>query len=348
VNPFLDQFLKSQAARTLLAGARDPFDGGRWIPTPGTDAKLGKPTKLADWWQRAYDTLIASIGEVDYDRPTAASAAADFTHFISGVTRAGAKTLPADATAAIDALKTLAEALPPLASLSAKAAGPFRDATFSAIAATAVIQESAVSEVPISDLYPQVRLRDVSGDLYELAGDLPEGLRFGAGDSPQRYLHYAAQGIDTTVALRPAPPNRRPNSRDLFFDRFLGPVDGYMSARDTLRDGTGSSGEPLTKSERTTLTARRDKAMTDMATIQERLAQAATQRAIAGDKSAGDYVVMSAIFAETMRGVLGLDAREPGAHQGAIPKDLLEERSSFGEGRAEAIENEEEGREPPS
>lgn len=338
MNPFMTGYLRSPVAKALYDGSRDHLRGGAWVLTPLTDETLRKKQTVAEWWKAAYDELVTVMGPyTSYDKPGAKAAAgvielaiAEFTmaveHGNLGATHA---------TAMFSSLAQLEKALPALDSLSSVAEKAavvrLRDATFSAVMASVVVQEGAAhGGRPVNTIFNEVRLRDTCGELLERTGDLPDALRYSAKDNPVSYLNYAAGGIENRVVAKDAK-----GGKDIaYFDLFRKPLETLLNAEAALKK------KPDAKTTKK-LQSRRNEEMIVLSNLQDRLGKEANDLAVSGDAKAGNYLAMGSIFAETMWGALSVDPRSWAKHPLTIDPKTMAERTAFGTARATEVEKEE-------
>jgi hypothetical protein len=319
MNPFIEPFLVSQAAGHLYDELFSGFPGGGVVPTPITDPLHIDAEGLSKWWRGRYDELkdamtpeiekvLAQMGASPWERDMAERAAKQFVGVLDQLSGARERPEGVGTSELCEQLarkvKDLARFLPDLDVLArvaeadrnsdlTKAVTDFADGMRSVVLGTVALAEyderSAERVFPTrSEIFNEVRVRDVCGRLHGMTGDLPESLLYAGVDTPEDYLDFATEDMTIGVVVDRFDPDERARVEraELYLQEFKRQL---QSAK--LK---GLSAD----------------ALVEMATMHEQLAVDTRERVLDRDEqNAHLYVELAAVFAETMRGVLGLKPR---------------------------------------
>jgi hypothetical protein len=340
-NPYFEFFVCEEAGAVLEELAVS-FPGGEYIMTPfGVAMDQGDTAVGNTWFLDRYDelekarttdehaTVLAEQG-LEWSRDARRAVEGFASSVRQGIGRLRRENVgPSDlctelavqvntlanSLPALDALTRLTDPrLDPAVDLPGKAA-LFRNAVHTAAFETAAFAEHNAGltlagrlERPVvigtrGVMVEQMRLLDVSRNLYWMTGDPPESLRYVEGEDPAAYFTYAAEDSEWPDLVK----------------EFAADVRSATTTTDSL----GYLSIPPGMTEK-----------------MERLAKETRRLVAVGAPQAPKYLELSAVCAETMRGLLDIKdspdtRREPTTHyvkrhEGAISEHERKERAEFG------------------
>jgi hypothetical protein len=302
---FVIQYLSRSAGKAYTECAR-LFPGASWVATPVTDKKAGKD--VGTWWEERYAHVIelldnsntAAVALKDAS-PGAAIGLALRELFEPEKYPEDGRVTAADLCAVVaNRLVVLQTGLDRACVVQRDKPGlgaalrELRDAAFSVGMASIAKAENTARREPFSETFNQLFLRDRAAALYEMVGDPPAGYEYGAKDTPYGYTRFAVASLSLTLA---------PKSGDVAVPSTLTRLtEAYEQSQQMLRGKLDP--KPRKVAER-----HRREAISSLGNLADLLGKATERLSVSGHNDATDAVALSAVFTESMSGLLGLPPR---------------------------------------